>query len=184
MCTPTQDERIEFWKHAYARASFVDARIFAEQLLASHLPLDNPLRKALSIAVLTTYCRPFKQRTRVRLSETIVPQQYHDLHGSLIEMRDKVVAHRDLDGPIADWGFLSQLEIAVAGGELVINTNSPVLLDQKANDMLPLCDHLTAAMDQVVNDFAGKFLGQLASQQGVHVLCLDDATADWTRMIT
>lgn len=183
MNKPSLEERIAFWKHAYARASFVDARIFLEQILESRMSLTHPVRKAMSIAALVTYCRPFKQRSTVRLPDEIIPVQYNDLHDSLIEMRDKVVAHRDLDGPIADWGFLSQLEIEVSGGNLVINTNSPVLPDQKAKYMLPLCDHLIAAMDEVVNDFAGRFLGQLASQQGVHVLCLDDATPDWTKKI-
>ena len=183
MNPPPLEERIAFWKHAYARASFVDARIFLEQILEGQMALTYPVRKALSIAALVTYCRPFKQREAVRLPGDVIPAKYHDLHDSLIEMRDKVVAHRDLDGPIADWGFISQLEIAVAKDELVINTNSPVLPDQKAKDMLPLCDHLIATMDEVVNAFAETFLGQLASQQGIHVLCLDDANQEWTRKV-
>lgn len=180
---PSTQERINFWKVAYARASFVDARIFTEQILKTNMALDNPLRKALSIAVLTTYCRPFKQRELIRLPEDIVPPVYRNLHNSMIEQRDKVVAHRDLDGPVADWGFVSQLELSVEGNGMAINTISPTLTNERATEMLPLLNHVIEKMDQSANEFAEKFLVQLAGRQGTHVLCLDDATVEWTKEI-
>ena len=183
MPIPTKEERIEFWKHAYARASFVDARIFAEQVLAAGLPLQHPVRKALSIAVLTTYCRPFKQRPVVRLADTVVPAAFADLHESLIEMRDKVVAHRDLDGPVADWGFVSQLEIAVDEGGLEIRTRSPVVLDAKARELLPLLDVLIGQMDAKVDQFVQQHLAALIRDPGVHVLQIDGDPNAWTTRI-
>lgn len=179
MVMPTREERIEFWKHAYARASFIDARIFCEQILETRLPLNNPIRKALSIAALTTYGRPFKQRNAVRLPENIIPAEHQAAHLGLIEMRDKVIAHRDLDGPEADWGFVNQLEILV-GGELVIRTQSPVMLDGKAQEMFPLLDWLITAMNENVNAFVRTYLGSVATQEGVHVLRMDDHPTEWT----
>jgi hypothetical protein len=183
MPIPTHEERIEFWKHSYARASFVDARIFIEHILETRLPLNHPARKALSIAVLTTYCRPFKQRAIVRLSEDIVPTEHREAHNSAIEMRDKVVAHRDIDGPVADWGFVSQLEIAIGGYELVISTSSPVMPDDKAREMLPLVDWLIDAMDTTVNAFAQAHLRSLATQTGLHVLRMDNHPTEWTTQV-
>ncbi|MDD4869750.1 MAG: hypothetical protein PHR77_04255, partial [Kiritimatiellae bacterium] len=114
MNTPTQTDRFEFWKFAYARAAFVDAKIFAEELLASGSALHSATRKAFSIAIATAYARPFKQRSVVRLSEDIVPAEHRETHDGVIEIRDKVVAHRDVDGPIAeDFGLLNQLRITI-----------------------------------------------------------------------
>lgn len=183
MTTPTLEQRISFWKCAYARASFVDTQIFLEQLLSCKLTLTHPLRKATSIAVLTTYCRPFKQRAAVRLNEDVVPAQYRDLHNSLLEMRDKVVAHRDLDGPNAEWGFVSQLEITVSDSEIVIDTNSPVLPDLKAKEILPLCSHLIESMDNSVNKFVAMFRVQFSTEEGVYVLRLDDEGPEWTKKV-
>lgn len=101
MTIPSRQERLEFWKHAYAWQSFMDAKDFSERLLSLNLPLDDLIRKSLSISILTTYCRPFKQRAQVRLSDDLVPGAHRVTHNSAIEMRDKVVAHRDTDGPNA-----------------------------------------------------------------------------------
>lgn len=180
---PTHEERLAFWKFAYARASFVDARIFLEQILDSHLPLNHPVRKALSIAILTEYGRPFKQRPIVRLSRDVVPMQYHELHDSIIELRDKVVAHRDIDGPISDWGFVNQLEIAIADRQLEINTRSPVIPDEKAEEMLPLAVFLIAAMDATVNSFVTTHCAPLVNHPGVHVLRLDGHPTEWISRI-
>src|SRR5437667_9256738 len=104
---PTKTERVSFWKHSYARSSFIQAREFATLLLRANPLLLSPLRAAATFGVVTAYARPFKQRREVRLSRDVVPRQYRELHDETIEMRDKIIAHRDINGPIAEWGFVS-----------------------------------------------------------------------------
>jgi hypothetical protein len=125
MTSPSRIERITFWKHAYARSSFIQAGLFAQLLVQNDPPDGSVPRQALTYAIVTAYCRPFKQRNEVRLSRDVVPFDFLKLHDETVEMRDKIIAHRDLDGPIADWGFVSQLEVAADATGITINTLSP-----------------------------------------------------------
>lgn len=177
MSGPSKEERIDFWKHAYARASFIDARSFIGKILELGLTLQDPTRKALTIAALIAYCRPFKQRSVVRLTTEFVSDEYQELHDSAIEMRDKVVAHRDIDGPVADWGFISQLVITVDRGEVCIGTRSPIMTDDKARDMLPLLDLLITAMEAKAELFFEHHLNDLTP--GNCTLNLDDESPHW-----
>jgi len=179
MSIPSQEERLAFWKFAHARASFVDARIFIELVLKSSLPLNDPVRKALTIAVLTTYARPFKQRPKVQLPRDAVANEYLDLHDNMILRRDKVVAHRDVDAPTADWGTLNQVEFAVDAGGLEVNTESPVILDQTAREILPLLDNLIGKMDEQVNAFVQRHGPDLIGKLGAHVLMTDADPTRW-----
>lgn len=161
----------------------MDALTFTRYVMDAQLPLNNQTRKALTIAAVTAYGRPFKQRGTVRLSEDIIPAEYRETHDSTIEMRDKVIAHRDLDGPVADWGFISQLEIVIGEGALVINTRSPIMTDEIARALLPLLDWLICTMNNAVVPFVETHLVSLASQPGIYVLQLDDHQAGCTTRI-
>lgn len=183
MAIPTQDERLAFWKHAYARASFLDAQTFTRHVMEAQLPLTNQTRKAMTIAAVTAYGRPFKQRANVRLSEDIIPAEHRETHDSTIEMRDKVIAHRDLDGPVADWGFISQLEFVIGEDDLMIKTRSPVMTDEIAQALLPLLDWLIYTMNNAVEPFVETHLVSLASQPGIYVLQLGNHQAGWTTRI-
>ena len=150
---PTKTERIAFWKHSNARSSFVQADQFARRLFRDSPSLDRTLRDAVTFGIITAYGRPFKQRLEVRLSRDVVPEQHQVLHDDLIEMRDKVVAHRDLDGPEADWGFVSQVQIVSYGSEVEINTLSPIIPSEMAEEISPLCVMLVNSMAEKMKPF-------------------------------
>ena|SRR2546426_11173399 len=176
---PSKAERIAFWQHAYARASFVQARIFTDLLLRITPPMNDTLRRALTIAIVTVYSRPFKQRKAVRLPDDIVPAQFRDTHDSIIEIRDKSIAHRDLDGPVADWGFISQLRVTIASGELTIDTISSIFTDEKGHELLPLLDFLIPEMDRRSLAFVNDHLLSLHASDGSYVVSLEDAPDPW-----
>ena len=179
MNVPNKAERISFWQHAYARASFTDARIQCEFLLGSNPPENSTLRRALSIAIVTLYSRPFKQRKLVRLSEDVVPVKFRETHDGVIEIRDKSIAHRDLDAPVADWGFISQLRVNLHSGELTINTISPILENEKARQLLPLLDVLIAHMGTLSLEFINKFLLSMHVSDGSYIVSLEDSRSPW-----
>jgi hypothetical protein len=176
---PSQAERIAFWEHSYARASFVQARLYLELLLSADPPLDSLFRRALTISILAVYCRPFKQRSKVRLSEDTVPSEHRKTHDIMIELRDKVVAHRDLDGPVTEWGFVSQLQVNLRSQSLTVDTISPTMPNEKARETLPLIDHLIAEMDRKVDAFFAKYLTQLPPDDASYVVSLDESPTDW-----
>lgn len=178
MDIPTQLERIDFWEHSYARSSFVQARLFVELLLSTDPPLHSTSRKAFTVAILGVYCRPFKQRKQVRLSEDIVPAQHRETHGAMIELRDKVIAHRDLDGPITDLGFINQLELHFRSNELTVNTISPSMPNEIAKKTLPLIDFLVEEMDLRVSAFVTRYL-RMPQGDAVYAVSLDKAPNNW-----
>ena len=179
MNTPSIEDRTAFWKHAYARASFVDAKLFAELILRGGFDLNDRLRKSLSIAVLVTYGRPFKQKNRVKISESVVPASHMATHEDLIVWRDKVIAHRDLDGPVAEWGFVSQLLISIDSGGFSPLTLSPILSDEKAKETISLTEHLIEAMDKELNAFVITHGQEFQRESGLYMLSLDAADPDW-----
>lgn len=180
MNTPTQTDRLEFWKFAYARAAFVDVQTFAEELLASGAPLRSTMRKAFSIAIATAYSRPFKQRSAVRLPEGIVPAEHRETHESIIEMRDKVIAHRDVDGPIAeDFGLLNQLCITTRDGMFAVNTISPWMSDDKTQQVLRLAESMVMKMDYHVNKFGQRLFPCVSNSEGTFTLSLEEDPSEW-----
>jgi hypothetical protein len=183
MPSPSREERLEFWKHAYAWQSFIDAKNYSERLLALNLPLTDLVRKAFTIAILTTYCRPFKQRPLVRLSADLVPNEHKETHESAIELRDKVVAHRDMDGPNAEWGWINQLELEVLEGEVTVHTRSPFIRDQNLRDFLALLNELIPIMYTKMSVFSDQHFASLSDQQGIHVLLLDEECTNWTNKV-
>lgn len=179
MNTPSKAERISFWQHAYARASFVEARLECELLINANPTVNSTFRRALSVAIATLYCRPFKQRKAVRLREDIVPAEFRATHNDMIEIRDKSIAHRDLDAAVADWGFISQLRVNIESGELTINTLSPIVANEKVHELLPLLDALIAKMDAASLEFINKYLVQMHAADGSYVVSLDDSPSTW-----
>lgn len=179
MNAPTKAERIAFWQQSYARASFVHARLYIELLLNSNPPTDSTLRRALTAAILVAYSGPFKQRKQVRLPDDIVPPEHRDTHNAMIELRDKVVAHRDLDGPVAEWGFVSQLQLKVRAKELTVDTRTPCITNEKATECLPLIKFLIAEMLQGVAGFVILHLKNIPVQDASYVVSLDDTPPQW-----
>jgi len=174
---PTKAERIEFWKYSYARSSFVHADQFARRVFSNSPVLEHTLRDAINFGIVTAYGRPFKQRPEVRLSGDIVPKQHRAVHDELIEMRDKVVAHRDLDGPVANWGFISQVQVFSFGNAIEIHTLSPIISGKMAEKVSSLCVVLIKLMAKKTEPFL-KYL-MPPPPKGPHVVSLENDPAEW-----
>jgi hypothetical protein len=175
MKIPTFEERVEFWKYSYARSSFIEAVTYLD--LFSRSGADRATHRALTVAILVAYSRPFKQRPAVRLADDFVPVNHKDTHSDAIEMRDKVVAHRDLDGPVAEWGFVSQLELHYDAGGLELNTRSPYLTDALVPRLRNLAAALTEKADRELDDFVQTYLR--LHPQGIYVVSLDENPVEW-----
>jgi hypothetical protein len=99
MITAPYKDRIEFWKFQHASTTFAEAKQLCELILKEKIDSGHPLHVPLMTALHILYGRPFKQRTEVRIPEDIVPQNNKNTHEALINMRDKIHAHTDVDGP-------------------------------------------------------------------------------------
>jgi hypothetical protein len=173
MNSPTLEQRKELWKLVYARASFVDSRDFAVILLGL-TKNDRCKYKAITMAMTIAYSRPFKQRRGVKLGEEVVPVEYLETHRGIIEHRDKVIAHRDLDGPVAEWGFASELVLDVSHEEVGFETLSPVAPHDLAKDVINLSEKLIARMDGLIKPIITE-IGRWIPGRGKFVLNLTDS---------
>ncbi len=173
---PPRHERVEFWKHAYARASFIDAQIFLEDLLSQKPEGFSPLRKLFTIAILTLYARPFKQRRPVRLENEVIPIEHKQVHDWTIEHRDKVVAHRDLHAAVTTWGFINQLRLVTDQVGFTIHTLSPYMPDEMAQELLALVKILIQTMEERTKPFLENYFRLPSVAPGEYVMNLKDET--------
>ncbi len=176
---PTHEERIDFWKHSYARSSFIETQSFVNELLSINPPPNSPTRRAFTMATLGVYCRPFKQRRNIRLSEDIVPDQHKETHDTLILLRDKVIAHRDLDAPITDWGFVSQLQFNVRDEQLTVDTISSIMSNEVAYSILELLPYLIETMDIAMDLFFANHLSNLGCNDATYTISLETDPDQW-----
>jgi hypothetical protein len=174
---PSKSERVEFWKSAYARSSFIQARLYCHRFLdttRSGLEVED---SALSCAAIVTYMRPFKQRKVVRLDAAVVPTEFQKLHSRLEEYRDKVVAHRDLDGPKTPWGIVSELTLAFDGKGFDLLTFNAIMDRETAGELSALCSVLVDVMDSRLNEFVRRFVPN--RPPGNFGVSLDEIPPDW-----
>lgn len=178
MSAPSQTDRIAFWMHSYARASFIQARDYAQVIIDHDPPLRSTMRKALTDAIFGAYCRPFKQRPPVKLPQEIIPASHREFHDAIIKIRDKVVAHRDLNGPISERGFVNQLQLNFCAGRWEINTYSPTITNENSRKVVSLANTLIIAMDQKIEDFTRIYLRGFPSGSCC-VVSLDESPEHW-----
>jgi hypothetical protein len=81
-------------------------------LLSSSFQTEDSVYRCLVAGVVVLYGQLFKRVEgigRVDLVDELVPDQGRETHEQLILMRDKMVAHRDLDGVYTRYGRANQL---------------------------------------------------------------------------
>jgi hypothetical protein len=109
-----QIKRLEYWKYQCAALSFIRAKEVVDYLISNK---NSTLKYQLLTSVYVLYGRSFKQRKQVRMPEDIVPPEYKDVHGFLLDLRDKMFAHVDTDGlPKKGISQLSKILIHVEDG--------------------------------------------------------------------
>lgn len=175
---PSAVERLEFWKYAYARSSFVQTRTFIELLIREDPGFNTTLRRALTVAILVTYCRPFKQRKPVKLNRDVVPARYLWVHNEAVELRDKVLAHRDVDGPVADWGFISQLRVTIEAPGVVVDTLSPNLNNGTASELASLIHELVDVMEKRTAPLLRRLHDPIPAN-GTYTVSLEENPSRW-----
>jgi hypothetical protein len=178
MNKPTKAERIEYWLCAYARSSFIQTRQFLELLLKENPAYQSPLRTALTMAVVVGYARPFKQREPVKFSDTIIPPEYKGVHDEVIEIRDKIISHRDIGSPTTAWGFMNQVRVTIEGSELITNTSSPGINNDTARKLMTLIDALVQVTVEKTSHFVKQHLGP-PPPDGCYIVSLEDDPEQW-----
>src|SRR5947209_8873300 len=90
-------ERLEFFKYQYSCQTFAHARKILVYIQDQRVLSGHPLHHTLWTAFRVLYGKPFKQRQPLRLQTDIVDDEWLEIHQTLLDFRDKMFAHTDLD---------------------------------------------------------------------------------------
>lgn len=90
-------ERLEFFKYQYSCQTFAHARKILVYIQDHGVLSGHPLHHTLWTAFMVLYGKPFKQRPPLRLQSDIVDGDWSETHQTLLDFRDKMFAHTDLD---------------------------------------------------------------------------------------
>jgi hypothetical protein len=111
-------DRVEFWKFQHASVTFAEVTNLCDQIIKQKIDNGHPQLASTMTTLHIFYGRPFKQRPEVRISETLVPADYKEIHDWLLNMRDQTYAHMDVDGPkTTNQSSINKIGVFVHGGQ-------------------------------------------------------------------
>lgn len=186
MNEPTIEQRLDLWRYAYSRSSFIEAQSTAQLLLQmqSRLPQDH--RTALLTALIVTYARPFTvaqvapKRKLIPMHDIPIPAEHITLHTDHMEMRHQVFGHKDATGPDTGSGLLNQVRFVLQGGYLNLHTVRPGHIDpQRLQETETLTQKLIVLLDDRINTFMESHPFPISGNEGVYILNLDDESKPW-----
>ncbi len=142
----TQNQRLEYWKYQCAALTFIRTKEVVDYLISN---TNSHLEYQLLTSIYVLYGRPFKQRKQVRISEDIVPSKYTKEHGFLMDLRDKMFAHVDIDGlPEKDICQLSKILIRIEDGRAQAGMASLLPIGFQHEKIRDLCQILHDICDR------------------------------------
>jgi hypothetical protein len=189
---PSEQERIAIWKWAYARDCLLNCSSFLDELAAENNYPDKVIR-ALNDAAIVSYGQPFTSwevspkisgvRAKISnkpLAQIAPPDELKTAHDQLIELRHKVVAHKDAIG--GNFGKVSPVHI------LRDSTGFDVAPIQLARLHRPLIDkakqlctfyinHCASELSPIIKKYKDSIF---ARDVGKYELVLDPS-ADWLK---
>ena len=141
-----QTKRLEYWKYQCAALTFLRAKDVGEYLIEHK---TSPLAYQLLTALYVLYGRPFKQRKQVRIPEQLVPSEYAEEHSLLLDLRDKMFAHVDTNGPSEkNIESLTKILMRVENGAASTGMASLLPNGFQFERTRDLCDYLREACDK------------------------------------
>ena len=174
-----------FWSLVHAWQSFRLARD-AHSLVVQALqnpPPDGAILKSAVTTLYIAYARPFKASHGVpSLPESVVPDQYVDLHKLIIGYRDQAIAHKDkTPTPIPD--SVNHVAVVLSSGKCGV---CPVIHFPSLAELqgVPsLCDSLIEWVEERMSVFYHEHMEQLDLPQGNYLVEPNGYPNEWIRQI-
>lgn len=184
MNEPTIIERLDLWRFAYSRSSFIEARQTARLLLQMQDAFTQDHCTALLTALVVTYARPFTKAQITKgprispMHDIPVPSEHSNIHQTFWEMRNKVFGHKDATEPVIGDGMLNRVLLIIKNGQLRLHTVGPACLDpERLKEIELLTCKLITSLDAKIADFQEKY--PFPDGDGQYVLNLDDSSNPW-----
>ena len=187
---PSPEEQIDIWRYAYARSSMNEAKATFE-LLISNKGLDRTTRRGLICAAIVSYARPFTA-WQVSKSKRMVPLQdappvsdkLRVTHHDYLELRDKVVGHKDATPGPGRVGHpnVVLLEIDAKGYDL--HTTEFDVSDAVLQELATLASLFIAHCEEKLIPLMTKFKAELkALEPGTYLVAPTEPPDAWIRRI-
>ncbi len=146
------------YKFAIAYDSFTEISKACEQLITAGTQSIDPVYYVIAAGIVTTYARPFTDNALIgMISPSLVPSEFKWLHKTLIQLRNKAVAHTDASGHLEGHGKMTEVRF-VFDGKSVVNFSSRPILEPVA---LPAVKTLSEILAKSVKESHDNFLGRV-----------------------
>src|SRR5689334_4115000 len=147
-------ERLAFFKHYHASVMFGQAGVLMHRAAKTEEAGDLQMVHCLWTAFYVMYAKPFRHRfsTGIRLSEKIVPVERKHVHDELLKIRDKLVAHSDIDSFQFDDGHpVESIRITFNSGDMVPDLT---IIRPNRKQLISVNNLLAALNTQLVSECA------------------------------
>jgi hypothetical protein len=180
MSAPAQRDRIEIWRHLYAKDSLLEAREAAKFLL-SNQPLCSPLQRAVVCLIIIAYARPFTEsrltpsKKESLLPTNVVPAEFRSLHAELLNMRNRAIGHKDAVAFPSTLANRAVVRVRYTGIEMRA-TSIVDMTDSALQRTLELCGRLVAHCEVEIEKYVPHFSG---IGRGRYYLSLAESPSEW-----
>ena len=162
-----QDDCIMLKKYAHAEVCFQSCIDFLDLYINEHVEWKSPKSRALLSAAIIEYGKPFKKSRGIeKIDETIIPNEYLNLHDTLIKSRDKFVAHidnRGLDDPDREF---HRIHVTKEGSSIYIDIESPRLPPSLLQPMKRLASELMEKAKYYRQKYLTKYSRKMFNYKG------------------
>jgi len=186
---PTYDELKRLWVYSYARGGFLEA----EEWLNAMDKTDpkSPQFRALFCAAVVAYARPFtpSQITRkervVPLRNVPAPSELNDTHVLVLDLRDKVIGHKDALPAEADEATPNLITIVQDATGFNLHTMQIKGMEPSISEkMKKLCAHFVKHCESQVRPIMERIGPEIRMHPvGRYELCITEPPDDWIKPI-
>jgi hypothetical protein len=139
----------ELWKAEYAYASFNSVKDGIRSLSDGGFKRTSPEYDLLSVGIICLYSRPFTRGNAVgKISDSVVPKGFIDLHGHVLTLRDKIFAHSDGDALLGPDQYMNAVQLRKRHGKVALYMTKAIAEPEFFERLMPLVDALIKKTNQ------------------------------------
>ena len=184
---PTQEELKWIWRYSYSRTSLLEAHEWIDVL--GQIDPKSPQIGALTCAIVIAYARPFTQ-SQISQTERVVPlsgvsppSHLSATHETVLELRNKVMGHKDATPAKGDTATPNKILIKrdETGFDLSTIVFEGIALN-KRGELKSLCSHFVAHCEARTRTLIEPYRSEIMQQPlGVYELLVTESHNDWIR---
>jgi len=168
------DTRRELWLLTYASNSCKLVRELCAYAMSGCCEEGDSIYTGLINAIYVAYGRPFHWCRGIgRLVEEDLPPESISLHNEIIHLRDRLYAHKDLDGYQVETEVFNTVKAVVIGGSITMVSNELIPRGPKLQSISEHVEKLVEHFDSRAIALIGKLRRPNWPPDGEYILNMD-----------